>query len=82
MGLGGISAWQLLIVLGIALCVFGTGRLKNIGTDLGGAIKGFRKAMEQEDAAPSHPAQTPAARLADERPESAATAQPEIEKRA
>jgi len=70
MGFGGISAWQLLIVLAIALCVFGTGRLKNIGADLGGAIKGFRKAMESEDAAP-------AARIAQEKAERAATAQPE-----
>ncbi|MEJ2423430.1 MAG: Sec-independent protein translocase subunit TatA [Candidatus Thiodiazotropha sp.] len=51
MGLGGISIWQLLIVLAIVLLLFGTKRLKNIGSDLGGAIKGFKGAMrdgEQE----------------------------------
>ncbi len=53
MGLGGISLWQLLIVLLIVVLVFGTKRLKTIGGDLGGAIKGFRKAMsegEEEEA--------------------------------
>lgn len=52
MGFGGISIWQLLIVLVIVLLLFGTKRLKNIGSDLGGAIKGFRKSMndgEKED---------------------------------
>ena len=50
MGLGGISLWQLLIVLLIVVVIFGTSRLKTIGGDLGGAIKGFRKAMgEAED---------------------------------
>lgn len=44
----GISVWQLLIVLLIVVMLFGTKRLKNIGGDLGGAIKGFRKAMEEE----------------------------------
>lgn len=45
MGLGGISIWQLLIILAIVIMVFGTGRLKNLGGDLGGAIKGFRDSM-------------------------------------
>ncbi|MEW8013880.1 MAG: Sec-independent protein translocase subunit TatA [Candidatus Sedimenticola endophacoides] len=45
MGLGGISIWQLLIILVIVLLLFGTKRLKNIGSDLGGAIKGFKGAM-------------------------------------
>ena len=42
MGLGGISIWQLLIVLVIVLLLFGTKKLRNLGTDLGGAVKGFR----------------------------------------
>ena len=42
MGLGGISIWQLLIILAIVVMLFGTSRLKNIGSDLGSAIKGFR----------------------------------------
>jgi sec-independent protein translocase protein TatA len=45
MGFGGISIWQLLIILAIVLLLFGTKRLKNIGSDLGNAIKGFRGAM-------------------------------------
>jgi sec-independent protein translocase protein TatA len=47
--MGGISIWQLLIVLGIVLLLFGTKRLRNLGGDLGGAIKGFKKAMGDED---------------------------------
>ena len=46
--IGGISVWQLLILLLIVVLVFGTKRLRNIGGDLGGAIKGFRKGMEEE----------------------------------
>ena len=45
MGLGGISLWQLLIVLLIVILIFGTKRLGSIGSDLGGAVKGFKKAM-------------------------------------
>lgn len=50
MGLGGISMWQLLIVLLIVVVIFGTKRLTSIGGDLGGALKGFRKAMSDADA--------------------------------
>ena len=46
MGIGGISMWQLLILLLIVVLVFGTKRLRNMGGDLGVAIKGFRKGME------------------------------------
>lgn len=46
--IGGISMWQLLILLLIVVLVFGTKRLRNIGSDLGGAIKGFKKGMEEE----------------------------------
>ena len=49
MGMGGISIWQLLIVLVIVLLLFGTKRLKSIGSDLGNAVKGFRSAMSQEE---------------------------------
>jgi len=42
----GVSITQLLIVLVIVLVLFGTKRLRNIGGDLGGAIKGFRSAMK------------------------------------
>ena len=43
----GISIWQLLIILAIVLLLFGTRRLKSIGSDLGGAIKGFKQAMHE-----------------------------------
>ncbi len=47
----GISIWQLLIVLGIVILLFGTKKLRNIGSDLGGAIRGFKKSMNEEDTA-------------------------------
>ncbi|MBT5031034.1 MAG: Sec-independent protein translocase subunit TatA [Proteobacteria bacterium] len=47
MGVGGISIWQLLIVLVIVALIFGTKKLRNIGGDLGGAIKGFKGAMNE-----------------------------------
>lgn len=43
----GISIWQLLIILAIVLVLFGAKRLKNIGSDLGGAIKGFKQSMRE-----------------------------------
>jgi sec-independent protein translocase protein TatA len=43
----GISIWQLLIILAIVLVLFGAKRLRNIGSDLGGAIKGFKSAMRE-----------------------------------
>ena len=49
MGFGGIGICQLLIVLAIVLLIFGGKRLRNLGGDLGGAIKGFKKAMSEED---------------------------------
>jgi sec-independent protein translocase protein TatA len=57
MGLGGVSIWQLLIILVIVIAIFGTKRLKDIGTDLGGAVKGFRKAMSDAEHAPTDPKQ-------------------------
>jgi len=52
MGLGGISIWQLLIILLIVVLIFGTKRLKTLGGDLGGALRSFRKAMEQDEDKP------------------------------
>jgi sec-independent protein translocase protein TatA len=51
MGVGGISVWQLLIVLVIVLMIFGTKKLRNMGGDLGSAIKGFKKAVTEKDEA-------------------------------
>ncbi|CAA0082546.1 Sec-independent protein translocase protein TatA [Zhongshania aliphaticivorans] len=50
MGLGGISIWQLLIILAIVVLLFGTKKLKGMGSDLGGALKGFKDSMKDEDA--------------------------------
>jgi sec-independent protein translocase protein TatA len=57
MGIGGISIWQLLIILVIVLLLFGTKRLKNIGSDLGNAIKGFRKSMADAEREEDKPEQ-------------------------
>ena len=57
MGLGGISIWQLLIVLLIVVTIFGTKRLKGVGEDLGGAIKGFKKAMADSETDTGEPRQ-------------------------
>ena len=43
----GISIWQLLIVLGIVILIFGTKKLKNMGKDIGGAVKGFKSVMSE-----------------------------------
>lgn len=49
MGFGGISIWQLLIILVIVVLLFGTKRLKGMGADIGGAVKGFKKALNSDD---------------------------------
>ena len=46
----GISIWQLLIILAIVLLLFGTKRLKNMGGDVGGAIKNFKSAVKDGEA--------------------------------
>lgn len=45
--MGGISIWQLLIILVIVLVLFGAKRLRNVGSDLGTAVKGFKSAMNE-----------------------------------
>jgi sec-independent protein translocase protein TatA len=47
MGLGGISIWQLLIVLVIVVLLFGTKKLRSLGGDLGSAIKNFKQSMNE-----------------------------------
>ena len=47
--MGSFSVWHWLIVLLIVVLVFGTKKLKNIGSDLGGAVSGFKKAMKEGD---------------------------------
>ena len=49
MGFSGIGMSELLVILVIVVMIFGTKKLKDIGGDLGGAVKGFRKAMSEAD---------------------------------
>ena len=48
MGFGGISIWQLLIILVVVFLIFGSGKLKSLGSDLGSSIKGFKKAVKED----------------------------------
>lgn len=54
MGLGGISIWQLLIVLVIVVLLFGTSRLRTLGGDLGSAVRGFRNSLQDSDSDDQH----------------------------
>ncbi len=56
--MGSFSIWHWLIVLVIVMLVFGTKKLRNIGSDLGGAVKGFKEGMK--DGAADKPADTSA----------------------
>lgn len=51
--MGSISIWHWLIVLLIVLLVFGTKKLRNIGEDLGGAVKGFKEGMKTAEDKPA-----------------------------
>lgn len=46
--MGGISIWQLLIIVAIVVLLFGTKKLRTLGSDLGESVKGFKKAMKEE----------------------------------
>ena len=58
--MGTLSIWHWLIVLLIVVMVFGTKKLKNIGSDLGGAVKGFKDGMKDGSAPEEKPAAPPA----------------------
>ena len=49
MGFGGISIWQLLIILLVVLVLFGSKKLRSIGSDLGQGLKGFKKAINDDE---------------------------------
>jgi sec-independent protein translocase protein TatA len=51
MGFGGISIWSLALILGIVILLFGTKKLRNVGGDLGSAIKNFKKSVKDEEVA-------------------------------
>lgn len=48
--MGSFSIWHWLIVLVVVLLIFGTKKLRNIGSDLGGAVKGFKEGVKDDDA--------------------------------
>ena len=54
--MGSFSIWHWLIVLLIVVMIFGTKKLKNMGSDLGGAVKGFKDGMKDGAADPDKPA--------------------------
>ncbi|MEY2342623.1 Sec-independent protein translocase subunit TatA [Acidithiobacillus sp. IBUN Pt1247-S3] len=47
--MGAFSIWHLIIILLIVVALFGTAKLRNVGSDLGSAIKGFRSAVKEEE---------------------------------
>jgi sec-independent protein translocase protein TatA len=47
--MGSLSIWHWLVVLLVVVLIFGTKKLSSIGSDLGGAVKGFRKAMSEAE---------------------------------
>ena len=49
MGIGGISIWQILIILLVILVLFGGKKIRNMGSDLGEGLKGFKKEIKDED---------------------------------
>lgn len=55
--MGSFSIWHWLIVLVIVALIFGTKKLRNMGEDLGGAVKGFKKGMKDANEAPDAPAE-------------------------
>ena len=50
--MGGLSIWHWLIVLLVVVLIFGTKKLRNIGQDLGGAVKGFKEGMKTRKTPP------------------------------
>ena len=57
MGVGGIGIWQLLIILLIVVMLFGTKKLRNLGSDLGGALKGFKSAVKDDETGKNEPSE-------------------------
>ena len=53
--MGGLSIWHWLIVLLVVVLIFGTKKLRNIGQDLGGAVRGFKEGMKTSDADAASP---------------------------
>jgi sec-independent protein translocase protein TatA len=57
--MGGLSIWHWLIVLVVVVLIFGTKKLRNVGQDLGGAVKGFKEGMKSAEGEPPTSAEPP-----------------------
>ena len=57
--MGGLSIWHWLLVLLVVVLIFGTKKLRNIGADLGGAVKGFKEGMKSAETDETPPAEPP-----------------------
>jgi sec-independent protein translocase protein TatA len=57
--MGGLSIWHWAIVLLVVILIFGTKKLRNIGQDLGGAVKGFKEGMKSPETETPPPAEPP-----------------------
>jgi len=64
--MGSLSIWHWLIVLVVVAMVFGTKKLRNIGSDLGGAVKGFKEGMKDANGDPAEAAAAPQRVAADD----------------
>ncbi|MGB3724576.1 MAG: twin-arginine translocase TatA/TatE family subunit [Glaciecola sp.] len=54
--MGGINIWSIVVILVLVVLLFGTSKLRNVGSDLGSALKGFKKAMADDDEKPKQDA--------------------------
>ena len=77
--MGSFSVWHWLIVLLIVILVFGTKKLKGLGGDLGGAVKGFKDGMRDGSVAPEDKTAAPAQQVAGSAPATADKAPIDVE---
>ena len=61
--MGSMSIWHWLIVLAVVVMIFGTKKLRNVGQDLGGAVKGFKEGMKAPEAEQPAPGSTPSQQI-------------------
>ena len=61
--MGSLSIWHWMIVLLVVVLIFGTKKLRNIGQDLGGAVKGFKEGMKSPEAEQPAPEGAPAQQI-------------------
>ena len=63
--MGGLSPVHLLLLLLVVVVIFGTGKLRNVGSDLGKAVKGFKDGMKGEEEKPAQQQQSAPQQVAD-----------------